>query len=243
MRDEGFGDFRDLRRHQQHDVGRDLGERAGDERKELHRLRKAVAGDVPGYVGIGEAELARKCGAHFEPLAAEGGERAGRAAELHHLDTWLQFLEPLRVALKHGEPDGRLVAERDGQRLLQMSAPRHHSIAVLVAERGKRLAKGGDVLANEAEAFAHLKHAGAIHDVLRGRAPMQVAAGVTALRRDLAHERQDRIADDLGLLLEPGHVQAFGAGLGGNRLGRLRRDDAGCSLGFRQRHLDLDVTT
>ena len=40
------------------------------------------------------------------------------------------------------------------------------------------------------ERGAELEHGGRVHDVLRGRAPVHVAAGVAALLCHLMHERQ-----------------------------------------------------
>ena len=131
---EGFGD---LGLHHQHDVDGDLGERAGDEAEEGDGLGHAVAGGVPGDGGLGEVQLAGEGGLHGEALVAERGERAGGAGELHDEEARLQLIEALAVPLDHGQPDGGLVAEGDGQGMLQVRAARHDRVAVAFGERGE----------------------------------------------------------------------------------------------------------
>ena len=88
---------------------------------------------------------------------------------------------------------------------------------------------------------ADLQDHGGIHDVLRGRAPMHVAAGVAALFHHLVHQRQDRIADDIGLLAKQVEIQRRDVGPLGDLFGRLCRNHAAACLGFCQRDLDLGV--
>ncbi len=70
---------------------------------------------------------------------------------------------------------------------------------------------------------------------------MQVAAGLAALFCDLVHQRQDRIADDIGLAAQQIEVERGNIGASRDRLRRLRRDHAAARLGLRQRDLDLGV--
>jgi hypothetical protein len=73
---------------------------------------------------------------------------------------------------------------------------------------------------------------------------MHPAPGLAGAVGELAHQRQDRVADRLGLALEPGEIEGLRffdnicSGLG-DRRGRLGRHDAGARLGPRQRRLHL----
>ncbi len=58
---------------------------------------------------------------------------------------------------------------------------------------------------------------------------------------ELLHHRQHRIADELGLGLEPRHVELLGVAVAANLLGRLARDDAEPRLDARQRRLDVEI--
>ena len=52
---------------------------------------------------------------------------------------------------------------------------------------------------------------------------MHVAAGVAALLHHLVHQRQDRIADDVGLLAQQVEIERRDIGPLGDLLGGLRR--------------------
>jgi hypothetical protein len=73
---------------------------------------------------------------------------------------------------------------------------------------------------------------------------MQPAPGLAGALGELAHQRQDRVADRLGLALQPREIKQFrlgddrGGGLGDCR-GRLGRHDAEPRLGAGERRLDL----
>jgi DNA-binding GntR family transcriptional regulator len=90
-------------------------------------------------------------------------------------------------------------------------------------------------------AGAHLQHVGGVHDVLRRRAPVHVATGLAAHLHHLVHERQDRVADDVGLLPHVIEVDAVELRLACDRVGGLDRDHAAARLGAGERDLDLDV--
>ena len=137
---------------------------------------------------------------HLEPLVAERGQRAGGAGELADQHARLQLREPFGVAVEHREPDRGLVAERHRQRLLQMGAAGHRRVAIALRQIGEDAAQRRRCRASMiARPARNLQHHGGIHDVLRGRAPMHIAAGLAALLHHLMHQRQDRIADDVGL--------------------------------------------
>ena len=61
------------------------------------------------------------------------------------------------MAVEHGEPDRDLVAEGDGQRLLQMGAAGHRRVAMLLREIGRGSAQFADVAVDRVERVAHLQ--------------------------------------------------------------------------------------
>ena len=240
--DKGLGRLAELGRRHQHHVEGDLAEAAGEQGQHLHGLGDAVAGDVPGDRRVAEAELAGELGAALDRAVAlpERGEGAGRTAELGHQHARAQLREALGVAVEGGEPDRRLVAEGHRQRVLQMGAPGHRRVAVAAREVGEMAAHRREVGLDQREPGADLQHQGGIHDVLRRRPPMQPAPGGAGMLGELAHQRQDRVADDLALAFEAGEVDRFGLGGGArDRRRGLGRDDAEPGLGAGERRLDL----
>ena len=109
------------------------------------------------------------------------------------------------------------------------------------ARRGQDLAQFADVGVDAVERIAHLERDGGVHDVLRGGAPMDVAAGFAAHRDELVHERQDRIADDVGLVAHVIEVDALDLRLACDDLGRLGRNHADTRLGLGERDFGIDV--
>ena len=136
---ERLEDFFHLGLHHELHVEGDLAAGAGDQAEEAADLGDAVAHGVPGNVGLAELELLAEFGLHLEPVLAERGQRAGGAAEFAHQHARAQFLEALLVALEGAEQGGHLVAEGDRHRLLQIAAPGHRRIAILLGEPGQRV--------------------------------------------------------------------------------------------------------
>ncbi len=70
-------------------------------------------------------------------------------------------------------------------------------------------------------------------------APFAIAVG--AERDELLHHRKHRVADALGLRLQPGIVELAGMTVTADLFSRLVRDDAEARLHARQRGLDVEV--
>lgn len=70
---------------------------------------------------------------------------------------------------------------------------------------------------------------------------MHVATRLPALFHELVHERQDGIADNIGLAPQEVEIQAIDVGSRPDVVGSFGRDDPAACLGTRQRHLNLDV--
>ena len=239
--DEGLVDLGELGGGHDHDVERDLAERAGDEAEEIDDFGKPVARNMPGRDRHAEAELLAQRLLDVETPVAERGERASGAREFADQDAGLQLLEPFGVAIEHCEPDRGLVAEGHRQGLLQMRAPGHRRVAIPFRQISEDAAQRGDIGFDDFEPLAHLQDHGGVHDVLRGRAPMDVAAGFTALLHHLMHQRQDRIADIVGLAAQQIEIERRHIRASGDLFGRLGRDHAAARLGPRQRDLDLGI--
>ena len=100
---------------------------------------------------------------------------------------------------------------------------------------------GREVLLDHHQGLAHLQHDGGVHDVLGRGTPVHVAPGLAAHLHQLVHERQDRVADDVGLVPQEIEVELVDLRAGGDLLGGFGRDHPTACLGACQRHLDLDV--
>jgi hypothetical protein len=71
---------------------------------------------------------------------------------------------------------------------------------------------------------------------------MHVAAGLAAHRHELVHQRQDRIADDVGLLAHMIEVDALDFRFAGDDFGGFRRNHAHAGLRLGQCDFRIDVT-
>ena len=98
-----------------------------------------------------------------------------------------------------------------------------------------------DVVFDDAQTFAQLQDDGGVHDVLCGRTPMHETAGIAALLGHLVHQRQDGIADIVGLVTQEIEVEGRDVSALGDGLGRINGNDAAFRLRFRQRDLDLGI--
>ena len=239
--DEGLVDLGEFGRGHDHEVECDLAQRAGDEREEVDGFGQAVARHVPCRSRLGEAELGTECRLYVEALVAQRRQRAGGAGELADQHARLQLLEPFGMAIEHGEPDRDLVAEGDGQRVLQVRAARHRRVAVLSREARQDGAQGREILFHDAQALAQLEDHRGVHDVLGGGAPMDEAAGLAALLGELVDQRQDGIAHDIGLAAQMLVVEGSRVAQPGNLLRGGGRDDAAPRLRPGERHFDLDA--
>ena len=79
----GLAQLADLGLGHEHDVERDLAERARQRREGRSQGGDAHARGVPGQRGLLQGELARHAAHDLGAVLAQGGQRAGRAAQLH----------------------------------------------------------------------------------------------------------------------------------------------------------------
>ena len=138
------------------------------------------------------------------------------------------------------QPHRRLVAEGDRQRVLEVRAPGHRRVPVFASEAREPVPDGNEVRFHQVQRIANLEHDACVLDVLRGRAPMDVAPCIPlAEGGEAVDQRHDGVADPVHLLAHEFHVDQVRVRLGGY-LGRGRlRDDAEPGLDARQRRLDI----
>ena len=189
-----------------------LAERAGDEAEERDRLGEAVARHVPGRSPARpscSSSISASCTAR--PSSPSEASVPAAPANWPTSTRGLQLLEALAVPLDHAEPDRGLVAERHGQGVLQMRAAGHHRVAVLLRQSREGRIDAARSASTSASASRICRTVARVHDVLGGGAPVHVAAGLAALLGELVHEADDRIADDVGLLLQLGEIDGVSA--------------------------------
>jgi hypothetical protein len=134
-----------------------------------------------------------------------------------------------------------LEAEGDRQRLLEMGAAGHRRIAIAPRQGDQRLPDLIEVALDQRERRPDLEDGRGVHDVLGRRAPVQVAAGLAELARELADQRQDRVADVERLAPELRLVDHRDRGALVDRTRRVGRNDAGGALGSGERPLGRDI--
>ena len=195
---------------------------------------------MPGDGGPREPQFLHQRVGDFEPAPVQRGECAGRAGELAREHARAELVESLQMPLDGRQPHRRLVAEGDRQRVLEMRASGHRRVPVFARKARQPVANGEQVRFHENQRVADLEHDARVLDVLRGRAPMDVAPRIPlAEGGEAVDQRHDGVADPVYFLAHEVHVDEVRVGPGGN-LGRgLFRDDAEPPLHPRQRRLDI----
>ena len=171
---------------------------------------------------------------------AESRSRAGGAEELHDHGPCADSAESLDVASELGEPDGQLAAERDRHRRLRVGPARHHRRAVRVGLRRDFVSQRVHEDLDPVERTTEEQREAGVHDVLRCRAPVDIAGRLGRGVPDLLEQRQDRIADDERPFAKDGELDSIrcGGGLDGSR--GIRGDDPEAGLRLGERPLDLE---
>ena len=154
-------------------------------------FRDAVAVGVPGRVGQEQVEFLRQPFRDRQSLVAEGGERAGGAAELQRQRFAAHALQPQLRAVQRRGIFGELQPERHRQRMLQPGAGDHRGIAVLTRQSGKARDGAIDVGEQRVDAGAKAEHGAGIDDVLAGRAPMHITRRLGIHLGDIGRQRLD----------------------------------------------------
>ena len=133
----GLRHLADLGLREQHDVERDLLDRARRDGQRRAELGRPHAVGVPRQRRLGELELGGEAPQHGQAVVAERGQRAGRAAELDG-EARPGADEPLARLDERDEPARGLEAEGRRQRLLEQRAAGHERGTVLARQAGAR---------------------------------------------------------------------------------------------------------
>ena len=111
---------------------------------------------------------------------------------------------------------------------------------MLAGEAGEAVPDGEEVRFHQRQRVADLEDDARVLDVLRGRAPMDVAPRIPlADGGEAVDQRHDGVADPVHLLAHEFHVDEVRVRPGGNLGCRFFRDDAEPPLDPRQRRLDI----
>ena len=238
----GLEDLADLGLHHQLDVHAELAQRAADEAQQRAGLGDVVADRVPGDHGLLQAELGAQAGLRLHRALFQRRQRAGGAGELADQHAFLELRQALAVAQDRRQQAGHLVAEGHRDRLLQVAAADHRRQAMVLRQLGHRRRDRGEFVVHQLQRLADLQHGGGVGDVLRGRAPVhELAELVAAQLVELRDDAQDRVADALGLLAQPRHVDLLDPAVADDLVGRFLRDQAQTPLHDGQGPFDLDV--
>ena len=122
-----------------------------------------------------------------------------------------------------------------------MGSPGHRRVAVFAGHRHEDVTDLAQVARDDLQRGADLQHIGRVHDVLGGRAPMHVTAGVAGGFRKLMHQRQDRVADNLGLAAQLFDVDPDRARRGADGIGGGLGHHAQSCLRPGKRHFGFDI--
>lgn len=174
------------------------------------------------------------------PSPAERRKAADGAARHDDEGPLFGFLQPLRRLQEFLDPHGDLEAEGDGHGMAVMSAPRHDRIGMvagMAAEMTQDIGK--QPVKHLLGALGDQQQAG-LDDVLRGDAPMDIAAMLRpAEPHEIVDERDQRVPGRAVGLFQPPHVETFVAAVIGDNLGGGRRDHAEFALGERHGLFDI----
>lgn len=147
------------------------------------------------------------------------------------------------MAIQSREPHCALVPKGDGQGMLQMSAPSHGGITV---RNGKTLQGGNYSRKFRIDNFKpglDLQDTGRVHDVLRRGAPVDVLASRTTHGAELAHQGQDWVSYNIGLVTKTVEVESRNIGLRCDLVTGVGGDDTAMSLRPREGRLDVNTSS
>ena len=158
-------------------------------------------------------------GLHRRPLLAKRGEGAGAAAQHGDEQPRREVAQPVAMAQELIDPDGDLVAEGGGHRVLAVGAAGQRHVGAALGEVGHRRQHLADLAQEDAVRLAQHQQIAGLGDVLRGGAPVHPAAMRLADDpAELPDQRHDGVAGAGEALVDAGAVHQVKL-----RLGRDRR--------------------
>ena len=234
---EAFFQLADFRPFQVDEFVGDLTYRTRDHGDDGSELREAVPLYVPGNRWRVEPQVLAIPILHLQAIFIEGSQRTRRAGQLAHQVAFLPLLQPFQMPSEFVGPDGNLIAQGNGHRMLAVSPPRRRHVAV-----------GHGVFQRKAQQFLHmgfnnglsvfnLQNYRRVHDVLGGGAPMDPFSRFLATYpfelADLGHQRMGRGEESF---TDGIHVHVFRFGTVFNLLCRFFGNDAQFRFRRGQRH-------
>ncbi len=176
-----------------------------------------------------------------EPQLAERGQGPGAAAEHRDEDARLAGAQALDVTTELVDPHRHLEAERRRHRVLPVRAAREQRVLSAFRQAGEMRQHGPELAQEDLVGPAHLEKLAGLRDVLRGGAPVHVAAGVAVAG---AVERPDQRHQWVAGLREPGahggQIEVLQLRLGDDLARGGRGNDAELGLRLGQRRLDVE---
>jgi hypothetical protein len=127
--------------------------------------------------------------------------------------------------------------------MLEMSAPSHGGITV---SNGKALQGGNDsrqFLIDNLKPSLDLQDTGRVHNVLRRGAPVDVLSRRTTHGAELAHQGQDWVSDNIGLVTKTIEVESRNISLRCNLVTSVGGNDTAMSLRPREGRLDINTSS
>ena len=175
------------------------------------------------------------------PSSPSEAKVPARAAEHRDEDARRRLLQPLDMADQLVDPHRDLEAERRRHRVLAVRAAGDRHVGAALGEIGGGGQRVADQAQEDAVRLAQHQQVAGLRDVLRRRAPMHPAAMRLADdARQFPDQRHDRVAGAGEALVDALAVEQVEPRRGGDRLGRLVRDDAELGLRLGQRGLDIE---
>ena len=206
------------------DVGRDLPQGGGDHGQGEEELGEAVSRGLGGNERRAEPQAPHEPLLHAQARSAERGQRPRRPSELTHQHPRPRRFQPLALPHHLVQEDCALVAERDGQGVLPVGAPRHHGVAVAAREAGQDVGQHVQLGQHHRVGVADLQGGAGVHDVLAGGPPVDEARARRAQGpAEGVHQGHDRVPGGVEVSLHGPQVDALDP--------RLARDLPGGGLG------------
>jgi len=182
----------DLALLEQNDLVRNLAACPSKKSQQQPQLREAVARRMPPDDRDAEPEIGHQPRLHPQRafrVLAQRSQRRRRACELAHEHARRGLFQPLDVPQSLIQPDRDLEAEGNGRCVLAVRTARLESVALGSGQSGQRGGQVTQVSQDDVVGGLRLQHQPGIRDILRRRAPMNIAARVALTQlSQLAHQ-------------------------------------------------------
>src|SRR5262249_26446359 len=134
-----------------------------------------------------------------------------------------------------------LETESYRHRMLQHAAAGHRRVTIAARQFRERGGNRAEVILDERERFAHLNRGRGVHDVLGGRAPMDILTEFAASMPELIDDRNYRRARDFCSSRKRVEIEVLDFGLRSDSSRCFRWNDSQLSLDACQSCLDIEI--